>query len=31
MIFDDKVRVENDPRGEERKYIEQKPYAPNAG
>ena len=31
MIFDDKVRVENDPRQNERKYIEQKPYAPNAG
>lgn len=31
MIFDDAVRVENDPRGPERKYIEQVPYAPNAG
>jgi para-nitrobenzyl esterase len=30
MIFDDKVRVENDPRGEERKYIEQVKYVPNA-
>ena len=31
MIFDDKVRVEDDPRGQERKYIEKVPYAPNAG
>jgi para-nitrobenzyl esterase len=31
MIFDDKVRVEDDPRQRERKYIEQTPYVPNAG
>ena len=31
MIFDDKVRVEDDPRGEERRYIEKVPYAPNGG
>jgi len=30
MIFDDKVRVENDPRQQERKYIEKVPYVPNA-
>ncbi len=30
MIFDDKVRVESDPRGEQRRYIEQVPYVPNA-
>jgi para-nitrobenzyl esterase len=30
MIFDDKVRVENDPRKEERLLIEQVPYVPNA-
>lgn len=30
MIFDDRVRVEDDPRGRERKYIEQVPYRPNA-
>ncbi len=29
MIFDDKVRTEDDPRGPERKYIEQVPYMPN--
>ena len=29
MIFDDKVRIEDDPRGPERKYIEQVPYMPN--
>lgn len=28
MIFDDQVRVENDPRGAERKYIEQTPLSP---
>jgi para-nitrobenzyl esterase len=31
MIFDDHVRVENDPRSRERKYIETMPYAPHAG
>lgn len=31
MIFDDKVRLEDNPRGQERRYIEQVPYAPNAG
>jgi para-nitrobenzyl esterase len=31
MIFDDKVRVEDDPRRQERQYIEKTPYAPNAG
>jgi para-nitrobenzyl esterase len=31
MIFDDKVRVEDDPRQRERKYIEQTPYVPNGG
>lgn len=30
MIFDDKVRVEDDPRAHERAYIERIPYAPNA-
>jgi para-nitrobenzyl esterase len=30
MIFDDKVRVENDPRRQEREYIAQVPYVPNA-
>ena len=30
MIFDDTVRVQNDPRGDERRYIEQVPYVPNA-
>ncbi len=30
MIFDDKVRVENDPRKEERLLIEKTPYVPNA-
>jgi para-nitrobenzyl esterase len=30
MIFDDKVRIENDPRKEERLLIEQVPYVPNA-
>jgi para-nitrobenzyl esterase len=30
MIFDDKVRVEDDPRRQERKYIQQVPYVPNA-
>lgn len=28
MIFDDQVRVENDPRAAERKYLEQVPYTP---
>jgi para-nitrobenzyl esterase len=31
MIFDDRVRLEDDPRGNQRKYVEQVPYAPNAG
>jgi para-nitrobenzyl esterase len=30
MIFDDTVRVQNDPRGDERRYIEQVTYIPNA-
>lgn len=30
MIFDDKARVENDPRRQEREYIAQTPYVPNA-
>ncbi len=30
MIFDDKVRVEDDPRRQEREYIAQAPYVPNA-
>jgi hypothetical protein len=30
MIFDDKVRVENDPRRQEREFIAQVPYVPNA-
>jgi len=30
MIFDDTVRVENDPRGRQRALIEAVPYAPNA-
>jgi para-nitrobenzyl esterase len=30
MIFDDTVRVQNDPRGDERRYIEQVAYVPNA-
>ena len=30
MIFDDTVRVQNDPRGDERRYIEQVVYVPNA-
>ena len=29
MIFDDKVRVENDPRKPQRQVIQQVPYAPN--
>jgi para-nitrobenzyl esterase len=29
MIFDDSVRVENDPRGKQRAMIEAVPYKPN--
>jgi para-nitrobenzyl esterase len=31
MIFDDKVRVENDPRKRQREVIQKVPYVPNAG